>query len=60
MKESEPIREGKGRYQYKDGQVYMGDWRHGKMNGFGKLFYADKRLRYEGEFKDGMFHGNGL
>lgn len=25
----------------------------------GKLYYKDKKLRYEGEFKDGLFHGNG-
>jgi antitoxin component YwqK of YwqJK toxin-antitoxin module len=29
------------------------------MNGNGKLYYSDKKLRYEGEFKNGLFHGSG-
>jgi hypothetical protein len=29
------------------------------MHGFGRLYYANKKLRYEGEFQNGLFHGNG-
>lgn len=29
------------------------------MHGYGKLYYANKQLRYEGEFKNGLFHGTG-
>jgi len=42
----EPLREGKGLYQLADGQTYIGDWHLGKMHGFGKLYYANKKLRY--------------
>lgn len=55
----EPLREGKGLYQHSDGQTYIGDWHLGKMHGLGKLYYSNKKLRYEGEFKNDMFDGNG-
>ncbi len=29
------------------------------MDGSGKLYYSNKKLRYDGEFKNGLFHGNG-
>ena len=29
------------------------------MHGYGKLYYANKQLRYEGEFKLDLFWGNG-
>ena len=53
------VREGKGIYQYKDGQTYLGDWKEGKMDGYGKLYYKNKKLRYEGAFKKGLFNGSG-
>ncbi len=53
-------RDGKGIYRYlKDDQLYIGDWRNGKMHGFGKLYWSEKKIRYEGEFKNGLFHGHG-
>ena len=55
----EPLREGKGLYQHSDGQSYLGEWHLGKMHGFGKLYFSNKKLRYEGDFKNGRFHGNG-
>jgi hypothetical protein len=30
------------------------------MHGYGKLFYGDRRPRYEGDFKKGRFHGFGV
>lgn len=30
------------------------------MHGFGKLYFASKELRYEGEFQNGLFHGSGV
>lgn len=56
----EGVRHGKGVYQYVDGQTYMGDWKDGRMHGYGKLYYQDKKLRYEGEFYQGLFHGHGI
>ncbi len=53
------MRHGKGVYQYVDGQAYVGEWRDGRMHGSGKLYYGDKKLRYEGEFQQGLFHGHG-
>ena len=29
------------------------------MHGYGRLYYANEKMRYEGEFKEGLFHGNG-
>ena len=29
------------------------------MNGFGKLFWDEQKIRYEGNFQDGRFHGRG-
>ena len=55
----EPLREGRGLYQNSDGQSYIGDWHLGKMHGYGKLYFKDKRLRYDGEFKNDLFDGNG-
>lgn len=56
---SQMKRQGKGVYQYVDGQLYIGEWHNGKMSGYGKLYFKDKRLRYEGDFQQGFFHGNG-
>jgi antitoxin component YwqK of YwqJK toxin-antitoxin module len=30
------------------------------MEGYGKLYYKNKKLRYEGFLKNGLFHGNGI
>ena len=30
------------------------------MEGYGKLYYENKKIRYEGTFKNGLFHGNGV
>lgn len=30
------------------------------MEGYGKLYWDEKRIRYEGEFKAGKFHGRGV
>ena len=54
------MREGKGLYQHSDGQSYIGEWHMGQMEGYGKLYFANKKLRYEGEFKNGKFHGQGV
>lgn len=29
------------------------------MNGHGKLFWDEQKIRYEGNFKDGEFNGRG-
>ena len=42
------LREGKGFYRHLDGQAYLGEWSKGKMHGFGKLYFSDEKLRYQG------------
>jgi hypothetical protein len=29
------------------------------MHGYGKLYWKDKKIRYEGDFKNGKFNGRG-
>ena len=41
-----------------DGQVYEGEWKHGRKNGKGKYTYPSGNI-YEGGFKDDKFHGKG-
>nr|XP_055072519.1 alsin isoform X1 [Misgurnus anguillicaudatus] len=38
---------------------YQGQWKEGKMNGFGTYWYASGEV-YEGSFKDNMRHGHGM
>ena len=40
---------------------YIGDLFNGKYNGYGKLFdiYCYDEIKYEGQFKDGFYHGFG-
>lgn len=58
--QAKPYRQGKGYYQNHDGQLYLGDWVKGEMEGHGKLYWDEKRIRYEGDFKGGKFHGRGI
>lgn len=53
------LREGWGMYRCADGQSYIGNWHQGKMDGHGKLYYNENKLRYEGDFKADKFHGQG-
>ena len=39
----------------KTGMEYWGEWAFGKFNGKGTYHY--EKGTYEGEFKDGLFHG---
>ncbi len=41
---------GNGSYTYKDCTRYVGQWRGGVRDGFGKLYGADGRVQYEGLF----------
>ena len=48
-----------GRYNYPNGDVYVGEWRDNKLNGRGTF---EKRLTgtYIGEFRDDKLHGEGV
>ena len=52
-----------GRYKkplftFKSGDSYFGEWVGNHPDGFGIMNYADGKS-YEGEFKNGLKHGNG-
>jgi hypothetical protein len=36
------------RVTFPEGSVYEGEWRHGKMHGYGRLFYPNGNLAYDG------------
>ena len=40
------IRHGRGKFFYRSGGVYEGDWSYGKMEGFGTLYYANGSIAY--------------
>lgn len=50
---------GKGRLEMENGVVYSGDFKDGKMTGFGVMEDFEGNY-YEGEFKNGQKHGKGL
>jgi len=41
-------RNGKGRYDYANGDVYVGQWKNNKFHGKGVYLYENQE-RYEGE-----------
>jgi hypothetical protein len=49
---------GKGKYYYKEGYIYDGEYKNGKRNGQG-IFTNPNGEKYVGEFKDGKNHGQG-
>ena len=42
-----------------DGYLYYGDLIDDKPHGYGKIFYKDSTLWYDGNWKDGKKHGQG-
>ena len=49
---------GKGRFEWKNGDIYEGYMKKGKMDGFGKFSFSDGKI-YEGEYKNGIKQGKG-
>lgn len=43
---------GKGRVIYHDGEYYVGDWKHGKFDGEGRLH--GRHLIYAGDWKEDL------
>jgi len=43
-------RHGQGSFYYQEGGYYEGNWKNNKMNGFGRLYYDNGRLAYEGQW----------
>lgn len=52
-------RHGRGKFFYKEGSYYDGEWKENKMDGYGTLYYPDGRIAYQGEWKDDEFDGKG-
>lgn len=53
-------RHGKGKFA-KGEYLYEGDWKNGKVNGYGTLYFdSSKSCYYKGEWMDGKKHGNGI
>ena len=48
--------QGLGIEKWNDGSTYVGQYRHGKMNGKGKIVWADRSC-YNGEFVNNNWHG---
>lgn len=49
---------GKGKFEFENGDSYSGSWQDGKPNGAGTYEFSNGD-RYVGEFKDGKFDGDG-
>ena len=50
---------GIGEFYHKNGILYNGEFKDGKMNGTGKVTYKNKK-EYIGEFKEGIKNGYGI
>lgn len=55
----EVLPHGNGIKKYFNEDVYKGNWKHGKMQGYGKYIYAADGNVYEGDWIDGKKHGRG-
>jgi hypothetical protein len=54
------MRHGRGKYFYKDGGYYDGEWVHNKMQGHGKLYYKSGKIAYDGKWSNDLFEGYGI
>jgi hypothetical protein len=48
-----------GKYEYKDGRVYNGDWLNSMKHGKGVYNLGKSGLVYDGDFKNGKQSGRG-
>ena len=55
-------REGKGIFNFKNGDIYEGDWKNDKMDGKGIYYHkkTDETDRYEGDFRNDKRDGKGI
>ena len=49
---------GQGVFSWTGNEKYEGEWKDGKMDGYGFINFSDG-INYEGEWKDGTRHGEG-
>ena len=51
--------EGNGKYIWKDGKYYIGEFKKGLIHGEGTLYYQNNNIQYEGEFLNNKYEGDG-
>lgn len=51
---------GMGDMIFANGDRYSGDWANNAFDGFGEYHYVNQHAIYQGEWKEGLQHGNGL
>jgi hypothetical protein len=54
------MKHGKGKYIFKDGSYYDGQWENNKISGKGSLYFSDQRLEYTGEWSNDEYNGWGV
>lgn len=52
------FQEGKGKYVYENGDVYVGEFLNNNFQGFGTLIM--RKYKYIGYFNKGKLHGKGI
>ena len=52
-------RHGRGRFFYREGYRYEGNWENGCMSGYGTLWSDQNQKVYEGGWQNNVFHGRG-
>lgn len=53
------MRNGRGTITYKDGKRLEGEFKDGKIEGFGTLYTKTGFVKYEGNYHNDEFHGQG-
>lgn len=48
-----------GTMTYPSGEQYAGQWKNGKRNGFGTIYYPNGKTKFAGEFKNDEINGIG-
>ena len=56
---NQDLKEGRGRFEYKNGDIYAGEWKNDQMEGKGVYTFNNGNI-YEGEFKNNKQNGKGI
>ena len=56
---NQDLKEGRGRFEYKNGDIYTGEWKNDQMEGKGVYTFNNGNI-YEGEFKNNKQNGKGI